>query len=154
MKLHFEPIDVLRRFDLAARFRLETHRLSFGETEGFWDAVGGPKGYAEFLRNRTALHAFLGNRVVGQLEMGLDRRTDDGGYVHLYYLITELRGSGLAQDLVEHSALHFRRLGCRRIRLSVSPENGRAVRFYGKVGFVDLGPREDSPRVRLMELSI
>ncbi len=36
-------------------------------------------------------------------------------------------------------------------RLSVSPTNLQAIRFYEKMGWKDLGPRLDHPEVHWME---
>lgn len=42
-------------------------------------------------------------------------------------------------------------MGLKKARLSVSPTNERAIKFYEKMKWVDLGPREDHPEVHFME---
>ena len=97
------------------------------------------------------VHVWDGPDLIGQMEMGRSRDAAATGYVNLFYLVPERRGSGVAACLDEHAAAVFRRMGLRAARLTVSPANGRAVRFYQKCGWKDLGPRPDDPQVHYME---
>ncbi|MGE4132784.1 MAG: GNAT family N-acetyltransferase [Bdellovibrionales bacterium] len=74
--------------------------------------------------------------------------------MNLYYLVPELRGQGFSNHLEEFAVSHLKSRGFTRARLSVSPSNVRAVRFYEKNGWRDMGPRPDHPEVRLMEKSL
>ena len=73
------------------------------------------------------------------------------GYVNLFYLIPEFRGQGFGQQLEQYAANFFKHLGCQSARLSVSPTNLSAIRFYLKHRWVDLGQQEDAPEVHYLE---
>jgi ribosomal protein S18 acetylase RimI-like enzyme len=74
------------------------------------------------------------------------------GYVNLFYLIPEMRGSGAGAALHEYALTIFAKHGVERMQLSVSPTNLRAIAFYRKHGWRDLGPRPGyENRVNLME---
>jgi len=76
------------------------------------------------------------------------------GYVNLFYLIPDMRGSG-AGTFLHHYAIAFcQKHGVPKMRLSVSPTNLRAVAFYQKHGWRDLGPRPGRENVNLMECLI
>jgi GNAT superfamily N-acetyltransferase len=161
VRLHFQPIDVTRHFDLCVQFRVDTQIASFGSEERFWKMAGeGAAQYRAWLVDRIGkspegcVHAFEGSAIVGQIEMGLDREVADAGYVNLFYLVPEARGRGLADELVAYAVRYARKLGCNRLRLTVSRANERALAVYRRWGFVDLGPRADEPAVNLMEKPI
>lgn len=72
---------------------------------------------------------------------------DDGASVHLVgmWVAPDLRGGGVAGQLVERVVEWSRSLGCSRVVLSVEGENARAARFYEKCGFAELAERPDLP---------
>lgn len=76
------------------------------------------------------------------------------GYVNLFYILPAVRGSGLGESLHEYALSVFANLGIKKLQLSVRPSNGRAIGFYRKHGWQDLGPRPGHDDVRLMELSL
>jgi GNAT superfamily N-acetyltransferase len=53
------------------------------------------------------------------------------------WVAPELRGTGLARELVEHVVAWAREHGAARVCLSVEPGNDRAARLYEKCGFVE-----------------
>lgn len=93
----------------------------------------------------------LGDAIVGQVELGRSKHEAGVGYVYLFYLDQAVRGQGLAQQLDQYAADFFRQIGCRKARLSASPTNERAMRFYQKQGWADVGQREDMPEVHYLE---
>lgn len=99
----------------------------------------------------SCVHVWQENQIIGQIEMGRWKHGFRVGYVHLFYLVAEFRGQGLGQQLEQHAATFLRELGCRSARLSVSPTNRVALRFYLSNGWVDLGPQEDAPEVHCFE---
>jgi len=99
-------------------------------------------------------HVWRNGTIVGQLEMIVMNTPKRLGYVNLFYLVPEMRGPGLGDALHQHAVSLFRGMGVDCMRLSVSPSNGRALRYYRKHGWKDLGPRPDAPHVNLMELSL
>lgn len=157
-KLTFKPIDLAKTLDLVIRFRADSFVVSFGDADRFYEADGkGDERYLGWLQEKIAkdhnsvVHVLDGDTIIGQIEMARLRDDQTVGYVNLYYLRPERRGEGLGAQLDEHAGAYFRSIGLRRARLSVSPANKRAVRFYEKMGWVDLGPRPGHPEVHYME---
>ena len=156
--LTFKPIDIERHSDLCVRFRIDSYVVSFGSAERFYGGSGnGAEVYVRWLRQRMAeipnscVHVWQGDHIIGQLEMRRWRHDPDVGYVNLFYLTPACRGQGLGEQLDRYAADFFREIGCKSARLSVSPTNTMALRFYSKHGWVDLGVREDAPEVHYME---
>ena len=99
------------------------------------------------------VHVWRGGEIVGQIELRL-RSTRTEGYVNLFYLIPEARGSGVSAALHEYMLLVFADLGVRMVELRVSPGNGRALGYYGKHGWQDRGPDPEHSEVHRMELRL
>jgi GNAT superfamily N-acetyltransferase len=70
---------------------------------------------------------------------------DDIAFVGLLLLVPDARGARLGERIVEAFAEAARASGSRRMRVAVLQENRRALRFWSRVGFRTVGPRE--PRV-------
>lgn len=67
-----------------------------------------------------------------------------GRAAHVAYLGTlavapEMMGTGLAKVMMEDALTRLRRAGIRRVELTVEADNGRAIAFYERVGFVHEG---------------
>jgi GNAT superfamily N-acetyltransferase len=75
----------------------------------------------------------------------------DIGYVNLYYLVPEARGSDLSERLDEYVWSFYADLGIKRARLHVGPAYSRAIRFYEKHGWKNLGPDPRHPEILLFE---
>jgi GNAT superfamily N-acetyltransferase len=153
----FEPIDLDAHADLCVQFRVDSYVCSFGTGEGFDRFNSSVGGYIEWLRKKmddipgSCVHVWRESRIIGQIELGRSRRDPAIGYVNLYYLVPEVRGTGVGDRLEEHVRRFFEHLGIRKARLSVSPSNSRAFRYYLKQGWKDLGPQPNRPEVHLME---
>jgi ribosomal protein S18 acetylase RimI-like enzyme len=151
-ELVFKPIDLEKNLDLTIRFREDAFICSFGTGEKFWQE-NGPKAerYVEWLRTKlekdpqSAVHVWQGNRIVGQMELSRFKPDPAVGYVNLYYIVPEFRGSGISHLLDEYAVKYLRARGHEIARLSVSPSNPRAVRYYTRMGWTDLGVRADAP---------
>jgi ribosomal protein S18 acetylase RimI-like enzyme len=157
-ELRFEPIDLDTAAEAAVAFRADSFVCSFGSAERFYEADGkGHERYLVWLRQLmqsipgSCVHAWDGGTVIGQLEMNRFKGEPRLGYVNLYYLVPEYRNRGLGRRLDEYATAFLRSLGFPAARLSVSPTNQQAVRFYSKNGWQSLGPRPDHPEVHLME---
>ena len=57
------------------------------------------------------------------------------------YLFTRFHGTGTARALMELAVAAARQQGARRLLLGVHPENYRALAFYRRTGFVEVGER-------------
>ena len=76
--------------------------------------------------------------------------------IYRLYLDKEWHGRGLAQALMETACSEARRLGAETLWLGVWEHNSRAIAFYVKCGFVDVGwhlfPVGDDPQIdRILE---
>ena len=158
-RLVFRPIDLDAHAPVCVEFRRDSFICSFG-ADGFL-AEAGVAGvhYIERLRSRTAkfrdgyVHAWLGDTIVGQIEMQILEEPRIG-YVNLFYLVERLRGGGLGDELQAYSMGFMARHGVDTVRLSISPSNARAVAYYRKHGWQDLGLRPGRDDVHLMERTV
>lgn len=157
-QLQFHTIDVGRHFAEAVAFRRDSYVCSFGNDAIFIAENGADgSGYLHWLAGRVQqfpeghVHAWQGDAIVGQLEMIIGSR---GGYINLFYLRPESRGRGLGDELHDYALALLRSHGVGLAGLSVSPTNGRAVRYYQRHGWEDRGPRPGAPHVHEMELVV
>jgi ribosomal protein S18 acetylase RimI-like enzyme len=158
--LAFRPIDLDRYGDQCVEFRRDSFICSFGTDDAFFEQ-NGPDGerYIAWLSEHLAelpescVHVWKSDTIVGQMEMHV--RDDPGvGYINLFYLIPSARGSGAGDQLHDYALRLFRKLNVTKLQLSVSTTNRRAVAYYRKHGWRDLGPRPDHEDVHLMELTV
>jgi ribosomal protein S18 acetylase RimI-like enzyme len=158
-RLAFEPIDLDAHASVCIAFRRDAFIASFGE-DGFFKEAG-PDGvqYIEYLRSRIAkfpdgyVHIWHGDQIAGQMEMQIleePRR----GYVNLFYLVEEMRGRGVSSQLQDYAMNFMRRHAVQIAQLSVSPTNTRALAYYRKHGWRDLGLRPGRDNVHLMECDV
>lgn len=89
----------------------------------------------------------------------LRRENDDRIEIARFYVDRTHHGGGIARDLMERVIETSRELGFREIFLGVWERNPRAIRFYEKCGFVDVGSHPflvgtDLQTDRLMSLVI
>lgn len=155
--LAFRPVDLDAHLEVCQRFRIDTHVCAFGSAERFHQSDGkGAETYAAWLRQKATnlpgclVHVWQGEDIVGQIEMGRVASDPSIGYVNLFYLIPALRGQGLGTLLQAYAWSFLGALGCQALRLSASPTNVPAWRFYQHGGWVDLGARADVPDVHLL----
>jgi ribosomal protein S18 acetylase RimI-like enzyme len=161
MTLTFKPIDLRAAAALCVRFREDSFVVSFGHAEDFHEPDGrGAERYLAWVEARQALdpsfctHVWLDGAIVGQLEFGPGGDEAAIGYVNLYYLVPEHRGQGWAKHLDDHVCTQLASRGFTSARLSVAASNQRAIRFYERQGWRDLGPRPNRPEIHRMEKSL
>ena len=159
--LKFVPVDLEMHEDLCVRFCEDAMIQSFGDAKRFHEDDGkGSDRYRIWLRERvakdpsTVVLVWQADKVVGQVTAGPWKLDQTLGYVNLYYLIPEMRGIGMSRHLEAYAITFLTSLGLKRARLSVSPTNLRAVKFYEKNGWTDIGPRPGHPEVHWMEKSL
>lgn len=150
--LTFRPVDWMRHGELCVRFKRDAYRCSFGSDALFDDHFESDAGYLTSLRERVAVHAWLDGEIVGQLDLAL-RADPEPSYVSLFYLIESERGTGAGDALHAHAVALLRRHGSSVADLHVSGSNTRALRYYLKHGWRDLGP-ESNGEVRRMRLEL
>ncbi len=159
--VRFEPVDLDSAAETAIAFRADSFRCSFGSAERFYEADGkGHERYLVWMRQLmqsipgSCVHVWNGGTIVGQIEMNRFKGDPEMGYVHLYYLVPAYRNRGLGRRLDEYATEFLRGFGFRAARLSVSPTNQQAMRFYLKNGWRDLGPRPGHPEVHIMDKNL
>ena len=146
-EIKFKKINLDLHKEVAIKFRADSFRTSFGTDKEFWGKDGqGNLRYIEWLKNNdpqkfTAFHIWKNKEIIGQMELGLFRDDESWGYVNLYYLRDDYRGKGISVDLDNFAIKFLKSLGVNRAKLSVSPKNLRALKFYKKNGWIDKGPR-------------
>lgn len=154
--LIFKTIDLTLHSDICVKFRIDSFVASFGSPEKFY-TEGGVEGYLKWLQAkldkdpRTVVHAWLDGEIVGQMEMGLRRDDPSKGHVNLFYLRADKRGCGLSKYLDQYAADYFKSIGIKSAMLGVSPTNSRALTYYKKMNWVDLGPHPQHPEIHQME---
>ena len=161
MLLDFQPIDFKQHSQVCIEFRVYSFVASFGDADRFHEEDGrGADRYLDWLREkskadpRSCVHIWFEGQIIGQIEMGRFKSDPAIGYVNLFYLRPQMRGRGMASHLQRYAIDYFRSIGLKKARLSVSPTNARAVAYYKKHGWRDLGPRPGHPEVHLMEIDI
>lgn len=79
--------------------------------------------------------------------------------VRRFYLVHEFHGTGIAQALMDACASEARRRGGRTLWLGVWSQNPRAIRFYTKWGYEDVGGQtfmlgDDPQQDRVLAMSL
>ena len=99
--LQFSTIDISKNSDICVKFRRESYTSSFEDGDRVFDSENCMNGqhYLSWLKERIAefpigcVHANLKGTIVGQLESRI--RSAELGYVNLFYLAPEFRGTSL-----------------------------------------------------------
>jgi ribosomal protein S18 acetylase RimI-like enzyme len=155
--LEFKPIDLENHADVCIQFAEDTEVCSFGSVDGFRENDGqGAQRFIERIGEKlskdpqSCIHVWKDGVIVGQIHLGqfIDPLI---GYIHFFYVAPSWRGTEVAQQMEQHATSYFRQRGFEAARLSVSATNLRAMRFYLRCDWKDLGPREDKPGVHNME---
>jgi GNAT superfamily N-acetyltransferase len=76
---------------------------------------------------------------------------DGRGYVNLFYLVPEVRGTGLGDQLHQYFVDYMRAEGAWIARLRVTASNRRAMAYYTAHGWSDMGTHPNDERVHVME---
>jgi GNAT superfamily N-acetyltransferase len=158
--LRFETIDLAAHAELCVAFRRDSYLCSFGSAQHF-DAGKGAAGYLDWLRGRIAafplghVHVWQESEIIGQLEMrSLTEPPPPFVYVNLFYLVPLARGTGAGSALQAYLLEFAREAGVLRALLSVSPSNLRALAYYRKHGWRDIGPSAHDPGCQTLQLEL
>lgn len=95
--------------------------------------------YAARITNYNGQDIYLGAFEDGELiGYGMLRGWDAGYQIPSLgiYLAPRARGRGMSMVFMNSLHQHAREIGATRIRLKVYPENIRAVRLYGRMGYI------------------
>lgn len=156
--LQFLPVKLNESAEVCLRFVIDAFVESYGSAERFFKE-NGTQGevYLEWLKGKiekdpaSVVHIWETGEIIGQMELGVFRPQPSTGFVSLYYLVADKRGKGYSMFLEQYVESFLKERGFSKARLSVSPTNARAVAYYKKAGWTDLGPRPDYPALNFME---
>ena len=150
--MYFETIDINKHRQTVITFRKDSFIVSFGDVTAFGDEGD----YLHWLEEKIKkfpkgfVLAKEGQKYIGQLECSI--REIEGqpiGYVHLYYLVPEMRGKGKGKELHDYAMDFFKSKKIREYHLRVSPTNTSALKFYDKIGLTTIGPELDGKVIRM-----
>jgi RimJ/RimL family protein N-acetyltransferase len=150
--LQFEKIDIQKYSDLLVKFRIDAFIASFGNASKFV----GREQYLQWLKEKITAYpdgcvlVKQEGEIIGQIECSIreyEERTI--GYVHLFYIIPEMRGEGLGADLHQFAIKFFKRNHVNEYHLRVSPTNSYARKFYQRLGLEEIGQEMDGKVIRM-----
>lgn len=146
-------IDLERDFNACLSAREDAYLCSFGTLSGVEKILSGYQERMETRINDSRFyyyHVWDKDQIIGQLEFRscwegepthlLGWQKEETGYLYLIYIIPEYRGSGAINELHDFITTTLIREGCKRVVLSVSTTNERAIHFYKKKGWYYLSP--------------
>lgn len=140
--VHFERFDVEKHPAAYMEFYAKTWEAVHGSQDGFY----APVYYSEAVRHARANPDAIvtirrqDGETAGITELDTERGAAEGyGWICLCYIEEKFRRCQLGVQLLGHAVSVFRRLGRKRIRLSVFEGNTDAIRFYEEYGFRRIG---------------
>ncbi|MFG6117887.1 GNAT family N-acetyltransferase [Thalassobacillus sp. B23F22_16] len=149
--MRFETIDIDKHRNQVMEFRRDSFRVSFGNISNFDE-----QDYINWLKQKIKdfpggfVIVEEGKKCIGQLELSI--REYEGkriGYVHLYYLIPEVRRKGKGKELNEYATRFFKENKVSEYHLRVSPTNTTAINFYHKIGMEEAGEEMEGKVIRM-----
>lgn len=154
--ISFQRVNLDESMDLCVQFREDSFEVSFPGDETWkkhWDKEDYRRWIVEYAAKFPdgVLHAIYDGEIIGQLEFSY---ADDTGHVNLSYLKPAVRGRGFGGALQEQVVSTLQSKGCCAATLRVSPTNERAIKFYAKHGWIDLGPDQKHPQVHVYKIEL
>ena len=127
----------------AATF-INRYGAALGDVDDFQRQYGPPGG--------TFLVALDGDQIIGT---GAIRRLDDEtAEMRRMWLLPDYHGRGIGYRLAEELFTFARAAGYRRVRLSTSDVQRRAIRFYERLGFYPIERYRDTDDTIFLELRL
>ena len=154
--LEFRSIDFDADLETCLSFRKDSFVCSFPSSDE-WKSRWNPDHYTEHLKDfakkhpNGALHIWSDDEIIGQLEFEYG---NENGHVFLFYLQPNVRGTGVATTVHQYVIDELKKSGCSTASLRVSPSNARAISYYKKHGWYDLGPDETRKNVHTFTLNL
>jgi putative acetyltransferase len=117
----------------AAKF-INRYGTALSDVDDYQNQYGPPGG--------TFLVATDDDRIIGS---GAIRRIDDEtGELRRMWLLEAYHGQGIGYQIAQHLFTFARAAGYRRVRLSTSAVQKRAIRFYERLGFYPIDRYRDT----------
>lgn len=119
------------------RYRKDAWQVVYGSLNGFDGSGFWLDAQRTIGPDRSAMVAgYLEKTPVGMIQLNPERDREKGvGYIPFLYLREPYRHQGLGIQLVGHAVSFYRKLGRKKLQLSVAPTNENAIKFYEKFGF-------------------
>lgn len=153
--LHIAPMG--NEIEQYIRYREDAWRVVYGSLEGF----DGPGFWMDAQRTigknpYAMVVGYLDRTPVGMIQLSPSRDSQQGiGYIPFIYLREAYRHKDLGIQFIGHAVSFYRSLGRNRLQLSVAPTNEKAIGFYHKYGFHQVGKNPGKfGRLLLMEKDI
>ena len=153
--LNFKPISD-KDISTSVQFRKDAFIASFPNSDvwkQFWDE----KKYCTWLKAHTlkfplgAIHLWLNQEIIGQLEFNYGQPTS---HINLFYLRPEFRGKNYSHEMHTYAINTLRQQGTQAATLRAAPTNERAICFYKKHGWQDLGADSEHKEVNRYRLDL
>ena len=144
LRVHVVPPDEWRLWRAVRLEALADAPGAFGSTLAEWESAAEQRWRQRLEEVPFNVVVIAGDNVVGQAS---GTPIDEDYRVELIgmYVSPEARGTGAADALVEAVCGWARQSGATAVRLSVRRSNGRAIRFYTRMGFVVADEPGDEP---------
>ena len=143
--MEFRPYEAESDRELVEGFLLETLPIGSDEPVDPKETIGPyfeAVGRAQDRDPRFCSLALMDGRVAGLLDEFPMPVRPESAFMRFLYVVPDLRGSGVAERIVEYGDRLVGNLGCREVLLDVREGNGRAVAFYRRLGWEVLEHRE------------
>ncbi len=85
--------------------------------------------------------AAVGYLILTQPDLPTVAVLPDDLEVKRIYLLSRFHGCGIGWRLMDEAIRHARQSNCRRLLLGVYVHNGKAITFYRRAGFTEIGAR-------------
>ena len=96
---------------------------------------------ASWLAQTDRGDAPVGYAVIAPAKLPLDDVSADDLELKRIYLLSRFHGGGVGRELMQHAVAESRARGARRLLLGVYAGNARALAFYARNGFRQIGER-------------
>lgn len=150
--MQFEKIDLDQHKEIVLQNRKDSFQVSFGHTADF----GEDNVYLDWLAEKIKLfpEGFVlvkeNGKYIGQLELTVrEYEGKEIGYVNLYYLVPNKRGSGRGTKLDQYAKQFFLENRVNEFHLRVVPKNSSAIKFYQKIGMEKMGSEVEGKVLRM-----
>lgn len=139
--LRIVPIDLDTEADWYLQSYAETWRAAHGSLHGFQ-----PEPYLAAAKRHVQQHpqalmkAMRFDEPIGVVELDTQRGVrENTGWICLCYIKEQYRGKSYGLQLLGHAISLYHHLGRRALQLCVASDNDRAIRFYQRCEFQEVG---------------
>ncbi|BCD96574.1 GNAT family N-acetyltransferase [Marinagarivorans cellulosilyticus] len=153
--LTFKTIHIKSR-KICAQFREDAFICSFPNSnvwKNYWNAEKYYAWLESHIKNYPlgAIHIWLNQKIIGQLEFNYGQPLS---HINLFYLRPKYRGQDYSRQMHAYTINTLRKQGTQTATLRAAPGNERAIGFYRKHGWQDLGKDAEHGEVNRYKLEL